>query len=445
MKLKQYLKCVLTQNFKMSKKSHGHGNGYALRHLLAERKLTCICFLQVVLLLSTVLMNYHSAIADTSTTRTYMIGGAKYTKSQILRDFVSIAFSDTLWNEQYKSTNAVDAELDIFSQLVRSYDLYSAHNIDPSLESEFEKEAPWLWPYVARKDGFPRHNTLTKWTKGISVGIDWPAYNKFDYKDSSGLPYIGTIRTPPESYEVIQRQVEKILPDLEKLTGLPVKFVGPKDPIDQTEDFARIRIIPSGSVFVAEIDGKTRAQFKRNKSPSLSLRSKWSFIEYIDDLFGAISFTPYSRSQVGGFLLPEADSSIGLVVCNPMTEAGDALAKAMVTECLVRALGIPEMLSAGEKAVLGNWNKAYDKIAKTTALDNWKDVRPSGRVTFLTSKELGDYNVADRLYDGLQAYDRSLVSLLYCPLLKPGMDKYQVLDKLLSSDECWKRIEKLEE
>ena len=90
-----------------------------------------------------------------------------------------------------------------------------------------------------RPDGWPRHNAINKWTEKITVGVDFPTYNSLNKEK-----YLGGIT---ELYPLIEEQARNLLPEISRLTGLPVEFIGPDDPREQTEEYARIRI--DGTIF----------------------------------------------------------------------------------------------------------------------------------------------------------------------------------------------------
>lgn len=402
----------------------------------------------ILLILTTLFTSifHFSNIAWANDKEVIRVGNQTYSKSQIIRDFLTVSFSNTLWNEEFSSEDAIKRKFDSVSQLVENYGLYSNRDTKSktylTLRERFKKEAPWLWPYIAHENGFPKHNAINKWQKEITIGIDWPAFNSLEGKEPSGLPRVGVPRGPIDSYSVIQRQIEKLIPDLSKLTGLPVKFIEPGDPRERTEEFARIRIIPrGGSMWVVE--GKPRVPFKTFKNITHStFYDMWFFTQNENDLFGGVVFTPGSRAQVDGYLLPNPDNSIGLAICKvPASVVGEKLMKALVTECLARSLGLPSLLDNRFDLSLGQWNLSHEKLSKTVSLDGYVETifpkKPDAPVKSEQAKELvRKFTDETHLYTELQPYDRALIALLYCPRLKPGMDKYQAIDALLGTNEC---------
>ena len=140
--------------------------------------------------------------------------------------------------------------------------------------------------------------------------------------------------------------------------------------------------------------------------------------------------------------------------------------QAMITECLLRALGLPGFSKLNTQSVLSNWNSPMDYLSKTQALDGddakWK-TKPSyeDERKFLSSAKIievikettptsyeremqflsnfpEDMAKTAKPYTVFTLYDRFLVSLLYCSAIEPGMDKYQTILALLENQNCFK-------
>ncbi len=292
---------------------------------------------------------------------------------------------------------------------------------------------------MTHPDGFPKHNVLNKWTHDITIGIGWPAYQINQTYDLSALP--PPTFTPEEIKEntLIQQQVEKLIPDLEKLTGLRVRFISPNDKAERTEHFARIRIVPSRIGVMSTPDGLRWTNFKKVRyNGGLTFTSMWSFKPYLRKLPGAVSFTPYATAEVDGYLLPDPDNSMGMAVCNVNTYLSEGLTRSMVTECLARAIGIPEAVKSRNDVVLGKWNLAYAKLAENFATHQKRN--STKNLSYLEPAQLEEYNKKVTAYDKFQPYDRAMISLLYCRNLKPQMDKFQAIEGLLGSDTCFRRL-----
>lgn len=402
-------------------------------------------FLSLALFLKTLISSNNQgtsrndAVADDKEKTKFKIGSADYFKPQILRDFLSAAFSNTLWNEQFNDEKHIKWQADMSAQLVREYGFYSGRDVSDGFEKIFTSDAPWLWPYVTHPNGFPKHNVLNKWTKEITIAIGWPEYKVNQSYDVLEQPPRELTPEDMKEYDLIRQQVEKLIPDLKKLTGLSVRFVPREDKSDRTQDFARIRIIPATVGIASLKDGLRWTSFKRGKGyGSLTFTSMWTFRPYLDDLVGAVEFTPYAKTELDGFLLPDPDNSIGMAVCNVTTGLSDDLTKSMVTECLARAVGIPEAVKSSDDILLGAWNKAYAKLVENAI--EFEKMQLTKGITFLKPEQLKEYSDMARTYDAFQPYDRAMIKLLYCPALKPQMDKLQVIEGLLGSDECFSRL-----
>lgn len=89
---------------------------------------------------------------------------------------------------------------------------------------------------------------------------------------------------------------------------------------------------------------------------------------------------------------------------------------------------------------LGNWNDAEDGVSKVLfadgelALDRTINPTPlewgSEKVPVFLQRFVKNRELTD--------YDAALLSMLYCDVLKPGMDKNAVAVTLFKHGNCWK-------
>lgn len=353
-----------------------------------------------------------------------------YDKSDVIRDFLEIAFSKSFWIEGVSSNYK-----ELFSEMLKNYSQRAdappkvlkpgdGHGVTANM-SLYQN---WLAKEFFRDPlDYPREGAINKWIGEISIGIDWPHYEggkpNIDGKSishSSEKPE-GKMRSAlVDSYPAIQEQIEALIPQIKSMTGLPVKFIGPNDAEDHTSHFARIRIVPTMFLYPKYFK-KPTGELTPDAYPMMS------YYEYM--FLERVSFTPALAAQANGYLLPASNNSLDMTVCKVDPRVGDDLMKALVTECLIRSLGLPEVSTVSNDVVLGSWNKDFEEDMKSVAD---KDLR-----AFQFPVEKVDKK---KLHFFFTPYDEMMARILYCPDIKPGMSKYQVLAVLARSDKCfhWK-------
>jgi hypothetical protein len=331
----------------------------------------------------------------------------KLAKEKLIWDFTSIAFSNTMWLEN---------DVDPFDALA-PFEYYLEERQKKPTGNE-----TWVGEYINRSEGIPGYGRIVKWTKPISIAIGWPYYGFVDRNVREGVPI-------PALVEVTKAQIEKLMPELKILTGLPVDFVSPNDPREKTPDYPRIRIVFLPATGLAN-------HFKVANMRRGAAIESWSY--QLNSLYiGAIPFTPHSAAQVDGFLLPNADNSLGLSVCRILDKLPEDMIRGLISECLVRAMGLPEMSRSNENVLTGSWNHVYEPTEKLPAT--------SGISAF---SEPHDYNPLPEVKNAtappqdISDYDKRMLSLLYCPAIKAGSDKYSAIVTLLSDQSCIKDMNK---
>ncbi|ACK50905.1 hypothetical protein Msil_1962 [Methylocella silvestris BL2] len=210
-----------------------------------------------------------------------------------------------------------------------------------------------------------------------------------------------------------------------------VTFVPPGDPREVTKDYAKIRI-----VFLPETGLHNHFKFRDYQTGMAS--EDW-YTQLSQAYVAAIPFTPTSPTQVDGFLLSNADNSLGLAVCRIVAGLPRKVQKALINECLVRAMGLTELLPDKPQSTLGPWNRPYDATEMTPLADGDKSFWSLG-----TQAEKEKYFRELPIVQAARApdvtdYDKRLLSILYCPDIKPGMDKYQAIIALLRNNTCFKK------
>lgn len=298
------------------------------------------------------------------------IGDQEYTRGEIIADFLNIAVSDQMWNQ----------ELDrLPSGFSRAIDRY----ISEKVVAAHKVGGPWFAPYLDRQDGWPTRGSLNKWQRNsVTVGIGWPRYSL------SPTAKDGHIYAQSEEikfYPKVQKKIEGLIPILENHSGINISFIPPTDRKENSEDYAVIRIIPFKSVKSGR------------RSPFAHEGLTWypHFAE--NDLWGGVLFES-SDDEMDGYLLPKGNNELGFVVCKINIPIDDEPLESAITECLIRAMGLPGLSSSRNTSLGGVHSIKKD----------------SGHIT---------------------PYDAYMVKLLNCPSLKSGMDKNQIF-QVLTKKNC---------
>lgn len=170
--------------------------------------------------------------------------------------------------------------------------------------------------------------------------------------------------------------------------------------------------------------------------------------------YGAVPFTVKAKGSVYGFLLPDPETNnIEKAVCLIDPTLSESVMRHLVNECLVRAMGLPEMSKVSEESYVGKWNHRMDSSLKIVAdakdqeeVTSWLKKDQNRKTEGFLQKTLSFLTPDDRAVDfaeGLHPYDRFMLSLLYCQKLKSGMNVYAVLNVLSSDDSnCFSFVHK---
>lgn len=350
--------------------------------------------------------------------RALKIGEVSYSRSEIIADFLRIAFSDAIWNEDAGDKH-FPLLLDRFN---REYQQLSEEELSKRYRHKKAID-PWIADYLYYPNGWPKHGVVNKWTGEISIGIGWPNYSFTpDGRKLMGSPYAERLT---DAQDVVVDQVNMLLPDVHKVTGLPAVFVPPDSPRDSSENFARIRIVP-----VEYTDLRNFFKTLRYYSPK---SEDWHIRENEYSLWAAVPFTPESRSQVDGYLLPNPDNTLGMAVCKVVPNVGEQLLRALVSECILRSLGLPGQSRLLEETLVGPWNRRFDAVSLVPRYEGAKAVALSeigvSREQLLPSELIAD----GEFPAALSGYDKLVASLLYCESIEPGMSKLEALRMLTTS------------
>jgi hypothetical protein len=352
--------------------------------------------------------------------RTFKIGDVEYTKDQLVQDFIRIAFPRYLWVEDMPLSEGM-----FYTSPV--YNAYSKYDVDDRPE--------WNKEYIKREKGMPDFGGINRWGMGeITVSVGWPSIPVDQPRD-------------PEIQRKIEDVVQKLSSKIKPVTGKSLRFVHPES--ETPELYARLRIVPY-DIFYRDNKFKSRRRFSYY-NPNHAPLTHQNFRSFEMDLRGAVRFTPMSRAQVEGYFIPAAKNEIDFAVCEIWPEHKDDQFQSLLTECLVRALGLPEVSIAATQAAVGPWNAVYDAVSKREILDGPEvnqgvEDRLFKMDTAEKRKKYMDYLNA-LLVPGLlnqqhvlsqpTAYDYAMLKMLYCDELSAGMGRYEILEVFYKSDKCF--------
>lgn len=317
---------------------------------------------------------------------------------------------------------------------------------DPAL---FKPKYPWLYEYLYRDEGVPRYAAVNKWEKPIKISFGFPndlqpvipekapdteqthtvPASRYQQQKAADL-YESTVfdarhnditihetiaEKIKQAQNVSEQEVTRHVKNLSELTGLDVTYLPHTE--ETPDNMANVRI-----VFVDNMKdgcgGNWKTPFKRRVIPDSSLKgtswrcspspvSRFEYTKYILNmrfradfeqyLSTAVLFTPEAERQVDGYLLPNADNSIGMSFCFITIDHSPEMIKGLVRECLVRSLGLTQAPYDNGTALLGYWNNP-DQLITKRARNNIPKEPPE-----------------------ITEMDRFLIKTLYNPQINPGM------------------------
>lgn len=322
-------------------------------------------------------------------------GADQEVRRQLIWDFTRIAFSDALWLE-----NTIDPSASMIP--------FETHL------ARFDKgtTGSWLTDLNSISSGLPEPDRVVKWVGPVSIALGWPQYA--DQPPPS---------SPPELELIANDEINSLIPQLMSLTNIPIELRSHEDPREKTKEFSRIRV-----VFVDTT--RLNNHFKMLTYQAGTYIEDW-FYQLNTVYRAAIPFTSKSKSQVDGFLLADSSNELEFAVCRILSTLPPHLIRSLISECLLRSMGLPE-LSSDNESLLGAWNRYYDKTEMHPANEGKNALR------IIPSLNQPNQNFYAKLPEGgpsdspkMSAYDKKILSLLYCDVINPGMNKYEVITLLL--------------
>lgn len=339
-------------------------------------------------------------------------------KKHLFNDLINTAINTDYWNTGYYNNdlNAFDYNFRIFEK---------EHNILKNRATAvgfFINESQPFFKYAMWNDKLPKHGVINKWELDkIKIGFQFPLAKKtYDLREITD-----------HRIDEIKAAAQKAIPEIEKYTGLKFEVT---DGLD-----AQILILPAAY-------NRIRNYFKYSRTRH---HHDSTIFAYESIIFGKVEFTPKSLSQVDGYLIANDDNSIGMAICRIFPYSEEKMLERLVQECLVRSTGLPGMAKNFNKTILGNWNRAHDAFSlrdtvKRTSEDKVK-LSPKYENVSVEKENFPDHYPSeltnwDDVPDGITDYDAAMMKLLYCPVIKSGMDVNEAAYNLYNNEECFNSL-----
>lgn len=416
---------------------------------------------------------------------TYLKSGGKYYRyDDIKRDFLTVAFSDTFWNEEASRTPP---------NLMAMHNLARLDSIFEPDEAGYRKygnlyNIEWAHQYILRANGLPRHKALNRWPANtvLKVAVDWPAWEgtrrriQLDPINDLLQKHIAAKRENRfvlkwrrirDKQQLVEQHVQDLAGSIFDLTGVKIEFIEASE--ETAENYGRLRIVHDNKVGLLlenlfkepriirswrNSKFRTRIKMQGGYAPPSPIDAEFEPL-----LFGSVRFTPYGRAQLEGFFTPSYRNEIEFSACKIMPLLPDDLYKALLTECFLRALGLPETSKIANESLVGKWNRVFEPVSGRQVLDGEDAVtllpnidpvrsdfpgveKANKYVTAILQKNKARFRLAEqnadffKKYHRFSEYDKAMLKLLYCRDMKAGLDKQQAAFVLATSETCSKQI-----
>lgn len=346
------------------------------------------CFAPFIIFLSVLFANSYSFSSNLgpapsmkpitpSHSQKIVVDGKMYSRGQIIRDFLNVAFSDRLWNSDANGENASEI---LFDSLVKYRDYYMKNTKG---EQSLQDLAPWYYKHMYAWEARPRHNAINKFHDKIAVSIDWPSYNnRSDQKE-----YFNKLEDK-SIYPLFESIIKSSLTEIEKFLSVPITYVPFDDDREFTPNYARVRIVPMQSWPGRVLGG--------------SNPYTWSPAYNEESLINGVLLYSENNKIMDGYLLPDKNNHIDLSICKIKSTLDKPEINIFIRKCLIKSLGLPEITELNDKSILSEINYPLPV----------DEIKPS-------------------------QYDFLMLHLLYCEAIEAGMDKNHVVNILATHDECF--------
>lgn len=393
------------------------------------------CLLVIIFVVFAVTGSFVCAQKNTVTQINFKdLDGNIYGRDGLMRQFLRVAFpAYTLFDDPSSNNLYLPSE-----------------DRQKTLAGWEKRMPPWILEFALRKRGTPKFDAISRWPRDITVGVGFPPPNRVTDEE--------------------RRLLEKIKPvfsamhqNVEAATGRSFQLLSPSE--ETASVYAKIRIVPLAAGYFSS-SNRFKA-FRRagvGFIPAVIDSGEESTPEYKDQMpmieghmWDAVRFTPRARAQVDGYFVTDKDNNIEFAVCYLWPQHKDGLLQTLIAECMLRAMGLPEMAAMSKRSLLGRWNAAHDAHSKLPILDGWKDIKSDAALyddAFVAEAE-GRIGEAIKIKNVIEGFpydavadeelpsismtdlDKAMLRILYCPYLKSGLGRYEVAREIAQhSGEC---------
>lgn len=325
---------------------------------------------------------------------TIELDGRTYTKNELISAFMQAAFNPYIRQGTYIPPFSFDAE--------------NANN-PMKLKEGYKTQYPWLYEFMYRDEGLPVFLSLAKWSRPMRVSTGFPndlkPFKPYVGPDGKAVTsgFYSNIDADDIPAEIIE-EIKSAAAFVSTVSRMDVSYIAHEQ--ETPEAYAEMRIIFTD--FVSNWD----SQFKRGKHDVVEVTTGGEyyrrFREWIEGHLYPIYYTPFSKSQVDGYLLLNADNSIGMSFCFIWQGHPMDMVRSLIRECMARSMGATQNIKAYKyNSIMSYWN-------------SW-DIR--------SASQQNKPDLPKRFYE----IDAFLLGLLYDPVLKQGMSPVETAKVLFAN------------
>lgn len=321
------------------------------------------------------------------------LSGKYYDRTSLLNEFLNIAF-EKYADERPDLYHAMpDSKKTIFPKSLYAGDDEWPSTLRLFMPANFAQQYPWLYEYIYRDLGSPRMLSLNKWKRSVKVSVGYPfelnaqqsGVNEFlDYEE---------VDMQQKQEVLVEDEVKKLAPILRDLTDLPVDYIPHKS--ETIQNFANLRVIFTDASRFETAFKKGGVSWAKAYARNIGPPARYFRMEIEPLLTTSVKFTSRQKDQVDGYFLTNANNEIEYSFCFLSDRHEQSLLRALVKECVLRSMGLPENTSRQKKALLSAWTSV------------------------------------GKPYPSFTDFDRYMLWILYNPRLKPGMSRIEATRKLL--------------
>lgn len=358
---------------------------------------------------------------------TVKLDGVTYTRYEVVATFLKAAISTHIPVNQTRTE----------ATLIPPFKTIEETDNALSTPEGYRVQYPWLYEYMYREKGMPRYAAINKWDSSVPVRValgfpndlkpyEWlrlPIKNG-DNKTQANEPvtyvesvlYEQSAKTPDSKVvAIVESEIKSIAEILSEITGLSVSFMDRDQ--ETAAQVAPIRIILTTQEALPPLKHGRKITMTSGGVVSLPNKNVLQFRGQLEQFYlpTAVTFTPYSDKQADGYFFPNADNTIGLSLCFIWQGHRPEMLKALVRECLLRSMGLPDATAIEPKGYLDLWNDPQK-------YPRWQKDSRGDTIT------VGD----DAIPKQFSEHDRYFLRLLYNPALKPGMSAVDVHRALMA-------------